>query len=204
MVQPFFSDQCGAAARHLSGGIGMVERTMPPIELAERLALLLALALFLGFAFEETYKRDEPAAMLQEWAVTNSAPIAAVLGPRLDPDRAFPRPDCRRSTSPRRASKARESPPMWPSTFSGWDGADLRALPLCERRRRLKAIHQTLAGKLGGGDLGQIGSFHDRGARSPSASLILYARTRVKMERFFSSGSDPRDRDRRLRSDRGR
>ncbi|HWO87070.1 MAG TPA: hypothetical protein VNN75_11365, partial [Stellaceae bacterium] len=33
---------------------------MPPIELAERLALLLALALFLGFAFEETYKRDEP------------------------------------------------------------------------------------------------------------------------------------------------
>ena len=66
MVHPFFSDQCGAAARHLSGGIGMVERTMPPIELAERLALLLALALFLGFAFEETYKRDEPAAMLQE------------------------------------------------------------------------------------------------------------------------------------------
>jgi uncharacterized membrane protein (DUF4010 family) len=38
----------------------MVDRTMPPIELAERLALLLALALFLGFAFEETYKRDEP------------------------------------------------------------------------------------------------------------------------------------------------
>jgi hypothetical protein len=41
------------------GGIGMVERTMPPIELAERLALLLALTLFLGFAFEETYKHDE-------------------------------------------------------------------------------------------------------------------------------------------------
>jgi uncharacterized membrane protein (DUF4010 family) len=34
---------------------------MPPIELAERLALLLALTLFLGLAFEEIYKRDEPA-----------------------------------------------------------------------------------------------------------------------------------------------
>jgi hypothetical protein len=34
---------------------------MPPIELAERLALLLALAFFLGLAFEEIYKRDEPA-----------------------------------------------------------------------------------------------------------------------------------------------
>src|SRR5258707_5275638 len=33
---------------------------MPPIELAERLALLLALALFLGPAFEEVYRRDEP------------------------------------------------------------------------------------------------------------------------------------------------
>lgn len=33
---------------------------MPPIELAERLALLLALSLFLGLAFEEVYKRDEP------------------------------------------------------------------------------------------------------------------------------------------------
>src|ERR1700730_7062511 len=33
---------------------------MPPIELAERLALLLALAFFLGLAFEETYKLDEP------------------------------------------------------------------------------------------------------------------------------------------------
>jgi hypothetical protein len=32
----------------------------PPIELAERLALLIALALFLGLAFEEIYKRDEP------------------------------------------------------------------------------------------------------------------------------------------------
>jgi uncharacterized membrane protein (DUF4010 family) len=42
------------------GGIGMVEKTMSPIELAERLALVLALAFFLGLAFEETYKRDEP------------------------------------------------------------------------------------------------------------------------------------------------
>src|SRR5271165_4047751 len=33
---------------------------MPPIQLAERLALLLALAGFLGLAFEEVYKRDEP------------------------------------------------------------------------------------------------------------------------------------------------
>ena len=32
----------------------------PPIELAERLALLIALALFLGLAFEEIYERDEP------------------------------------------------------------------------------------------------------------------------------------------------
>jgi hypothetical protein len=38
----------------------VVQKTMPPIELAERLALLLALAFFLGLAFEETYKRDEP------------------------------------------------------------------------------------------------------------------------------------------------
>jgi uncharacterized membrane protein (DUF4010 family) len=34
---------------------------MPPIELAERLGFLLALAFFLGLAFEEVYKRDEPA-----------------------------------------------------------------------------------------------------------------------------------------------
>jgi len=33
---------------------------MPPIELAERLGLLLALAFFLGLAFEEIYKRDDP------------------------------------------------------------------------------------------------------------------------------------------------
>ena len=33
---------------------------MLPIQLAERLALLLALAVFLGLAFEEIYKRDQP------------------------------------------------------------------------------------------------------------------------------------------------
>ena len=33
---------------------------MPPIELAERLTMLLALAVFLGLAFEEIYKRDQP------------------------------------------------------------------------------------------------------------------------------------------------
>src|SRR5271155_4240317 len=32
---------------------------MAPIELAKRLALLLVLAVFLGLAFEEVYKRDE-------------------------------------------------------------------------------------------------------------------------------------------------
>ena len=36
---------------------------MPPLELelAEKLALLVALTLFLGFAFEQIQKRDEPA-----------------------------------------------------------------------------------------------------------------------------------------------
>jgi hypothetical protein len=43
------------------GGNGVVHRMMPPIELAERLTPLLALAVFLGLAFEEIYKRDEPA-----------------------------------------------------------------------------------------------------------------------------------------------
>jgi uncharacterized membrane protein (DUF4010 family) len=38
----------------------MVDTHMPPIELAERFALLVALAFFLGLAFEEVYKRDEP------------------------------------------------------------------------------------------------------------------------------------------------
>jgi hypothetical protein len=33
---------------------------MLPIELAKRLALLLLLAFFLGLAFEDVYKRDEP------------------------------------------------------------------------------------------------------------------------------------------------
>jgi hypothetical protein len=44
-----------------TGPGGQVEKTMPPIKLAERLALLVALALFLGLAFEDIYKRDEPA-----------------------------------------------------------------------------------------------------------------------------------------------
>ena len=38
----------------------MVDTPMPPIQLAERLVLALALAFFLGLAFEEVYKRDEP------------------------------------------------------------------------------------------------------------------------------------------------
>lgn len=38
----------------------MIHMPMPPIQLAERLVLLLALAFFLGLAFEEVYKRDEP------------------------------------------------------------------------------------------------------------------------------------------------
>src|SRR5438128_11559040 len=44
---------------HTRGG-GMMETTVPPIELAERLVLLLALVLFFGLAFEEVYKRDQP------------------------------------------------------------------------------------------------------------------------------------------------
>jgi uncharacterized membrane protein (DUF4010 family) len=39
----------------------VVKMGMQPIDLAERLALLLALTLFLGLAFEEIYKCDEPA-----------------------------------------------------------------------------------------------------------------------------------------------
>jgi uncharacterized membrane protein (DUF4010 family) len=49
---------------------------MPPIELAERLALLLALALFLGLAFEETYKREEPAVP----GGIRTFPLAALAG----------------------------------------------------------------------------------------------------------------------------
>ena len=37
----------------------MVETPISPVELAERLALMLSLALFLGLAFEEIYKRDD-------------------------------------------------------------------------------------------------------------------------------------------------
>jgi len=44
-----------------TGPGGQVEKMIPPIKLAERLALLVALDLFLGLAFEDIYKRDEPA-----------------------------------------------------------------------------------------------------------------------------------------------
>ncbi len=37
----------------------MTDFALPPLELAGRLALALALAVFLGFAFEDTYKREE-------------------------------------------------------------------------------------------------------------------------------------------------
>jgi uncharacterized membrane protein (DUF4010 family) len=37
----------------------MSDPVLPPLELAGRLALVLALAVFLGFAFEETYKRED-------------------------------------------------------------------------------------------------------------------------------------------------
>jgi uncharacterized membrane protein (DUF4010 family) len=39
--------------------IPMMPSPLPPLELAGRLALALALAVFIGFAFEETYKRDD-------------------------------------------------------------------------------------------------------------------------------------------------
>jgi hypothetical protein len=38
----------------------MVEEALPSIELAEKLTLLLALAFFLGLAFEELYKQEDP------------------------------------------------------------------------------------------------------------------------------------------------
>ena len=61
---------------------------MPPIELAERLALLLALALFFGLAFEEIYKRDEPAIP----GGIRTFPLVALAGAMLylvDPSRAL-------------------------------------------------------------------------------------------------------------------
>jgi hypothetical protein len=39
--------------------MSMVEKANLPIEPAERLALLIALAIFFGPTFEETYKREE-------------------------------------------------------------------------------------------------------------------------------------------------
>src|SRR5271170_7579262 len=61
---------------------------MPPIQLAERLALLLALAFFLGLAFEEVYKRDEP----QIPGGVRTFPLVALAGALLylvEPDRAL-------------------------------------------------------------------------------------------------------------------
>ena len=61
---------------------------MPPIELAERLALLLALALFFGLAFEEIYKRDEPAIP----GGIRTFPLVALAGAMLylvEPSRAL-------------------------------------------------------------------------------------------------------------------
>jgi hypothetical protein len=60
----------------------MVQKTMPPIELAERLALLLALAFFLGLAFEETYKRDEPTIP----GGIRTFPLVGLAGAMLYPD----------------------------------------------------------------------------------------------------------------------
>jgi len=61
---------------------------MPPIQLAERLALLLALALFLGLAFEEIYKRDEP----EIPGGVRTFPLVALAGAMLylvEPNRAL-------------------------------------------------------------------------------------------------------------------
>jgi uncharacterized membrane protein (DUF4010 family) len=52
---------------------------MPPIQLAERLALLLALAVFLGLAFEEIYKRDQP----EVPGGIRSFPLSALAGSLL-------------------------------------------------------------------------------------------------------------------------
>ena len=50
---------------------------MPPIELAERFALVVALAFFLGLAFEEVYKRDEP-------EIPGGIRTFPLVGPRRD------------------------------------------------------------------------------------------------------------------------
>jgi uncharacterized membrane protein (DUF4010 family) len=61
---------------------------MPPIQLAERLALLLSLALFLGLAFEEVYKRDEP----EIPGGVRTFPLVALAGAllyRIEPEHAL-------------------------------------------------------------------------------------------------------------------
>jgi uncharacterized membrane protein (DUF4010 family) len=61
---------------------------MPPIQLAERLVLLLALAFFLGLAFEEVYKRDEP----EVPGGVRTFPLVALAGAMLylvEPDHAL-------------------------------------------------------------------------------------------------------------------
>jgi uncharacterized membrane protein (DUF4010 family) len=61
---------------------------MPPIQLAERLALLLSLALFLGLAFEEVYKRDEP----EIPGGVRTFPLVALAGAllyRVEPEHAL-------------------------------------------------------------------------------------------------------------------
>ena len=61
---------------------------MPPIQLAERLALLLALAIFLGLDFEEVYKRDRP----EVPGGIRTFPLVALAGALLylvEPDHAL-------------------------------------------------------------------------------------------------------------------
>jgi hypothetical protein len=61
---------------------------MPPIQLAERLVLLLALAFFLGLAFEEVYKHNEP----EIPGGVRTFPLVALAGALLylvEPNRAL-------------------------------------------------------------------------------------------------------------------
>ena len=61
---------------------------MPPIELTERLALLLALAIFLGLAFEAICKRDQPTIL----GGIRTFPLVGLAGAMLyliEPQRAF-------------------------------------------------------------------------------------------------------------------
>jgi hypothetical protein len=66
----------------------VVRMGIPPIDLAERLALLLALTLFLGLAFEEIYKRDEPAIP----GGIRTFPLVGLAGAMLYLGRAATRP----------------------------------------------------------------------------------------------------------------